>query len=174
MDTPMNNEERGLEYRHWIMLEVERLMKAPDKPHLFDVLYKLKVPRALFLANASHPAIAKWLQESEGRLLLHPVPGGLPDLGTIKESRVVGMSMAGLDTKLEQVIAQADPTTEEGRRMIVKLAELQAKMLPKTIETTERKVPEEDILAELKAAEAKTKRLLEKRAEINEQNMSDE
>ena len=172
--TEKDEGERGLEYRHWLMGEVDRLMAGPEKPHLFDVLAKLRVPRANFLANSGHPVIAKWLADSRDRVLLNPVPGGLPDLEAIKTNTVMGLSLAGLDYKLEQMVAQADPTTPDGQQLILKLADLRSKHLPKTTKVETDKGPkQEEIAAELNKLRARRQALLDKQADAARENESD-
>ena len=166
--TEKDDTERGLEYRHWLMNEVDRLMAGADKPHLFDVLAKLKVPRANFLANSGHPVIAKWLADSRDRVLLNPVPGGLPDLEAIKTNTVMGLSLAGLDYKLEQMVAQADPTTPEGQALLLKLADLRSKLLPKTTEVKQQEGPKtEEVVAELNRLRVQREKLLDAQERMN-------
>ena len=163
MDNPLERKPSGEDlsaYRHWVMTEVDRLMSGDKDLHILDALHKLGIPRALFLANISHPVIRKWWDDSKTRALIH-APGQLPDLETVKERTAFGLSQAGLGEKLAIMTALADPTTEEGAEMLLKLATLQAKLLPKT-----QKVQKADPTAEDKEVMDELRRIRKEREQL--------
>ena len=126
---PSEEELRG--YRHQKMEQIAKLVEGPRALHLFDALHVCGLPRALFLANMNDPVIRAWYDASVHRALIH-APGEMPDLETIRDRNAQGIAAGGLGEKLTIMTALADPTTVEGAEMLLKIADLQAKWLPKT------------------------------------------
>lgn len=161
-------------YRHWVMGEIERLM-SDGETHVLDAMHKLGLPPAIMYANLSHPVWRDWERVSRSRQLLHP-PGELPCLETLRDRAALGLTAAGLDHKLQVMAALADPSTEEGQKVVLELAKLRNQMLPKKVTQKQEgdSVRDEEVRAELKRIREERQRLIEMQEQAIDANFETE
>ncbi len=133
--------------------------------HLYDAARKAGISRALAIANVgSDPDFRRWMEMSkELPLVSCTQEQALASVEDVRLGSIQGMTDAGLDAKLEQLVALSDPETSEGAKIILQLANHRAKLMPSQQQVQRQDVREMKDPVEIKAKLAKVRAAREAR-----------
>ena len=163
-DEEKRDREGSLVRREQILDSVSSLFNHPSCPHILDVMDKLSLPKSLFYANLDRDPWKSWWKASQSRTLINGVDGyNISDPAMARDRLISDLSKSGLHDKLLTLLSLADPTTKEGADIILKVANLHVKMMPKDrVEKRPREQGRAEVEIQMKRREA----LLERREEL--------